>query len=126
MVGGMVVGSGSVGTAVGGTRVVVGRAGTAVRVRVGLAVFVNVARTARVRAVKVMNTCGVAVGVRVRVGVGVGVSLGPGVFEAVAVGAVAVGKGPSRACEVSASAVRVLLAPWCRSAASGDSREVRV
>ena len=96
------------------------------RVAVGGGVLVNVARDSRVRAVKVTNTSGVAVGVRVRVGVRVEVPVGPGVSEGVALGAVAVGKGPSRACEVSASAVRVLLAPRCRFAASGDFREVRV
>lgn len=109
-----------VGTAVGGRRVGVG---LGVLVEGGRGVFVNVARGSLVRAVTVMNTRGVAVAVGVRVGVRVGVSVGLGISEAVAVGAVEVGKGPSRACEVSARAVRVRIAFRCRSVESRDSRE---
>ena len=120
------------GGTVGGTGEFVGRGGTGVRVGLGVlvaggrGVLVNVARGSRVRAVTVMNTSGVAVGVRVRVGVRVGVQVGLGMAEAVALGAVALGKGPSRALDVSASAVRVLLACLCRFDASGNSLEFSV
>ena len=100
--------------------------GLGVLVAGGRGVLVTVARGSLVRAVNVMNTSGVAVGVRVRVGVRVGVQVGLGMSEAVAVGAVEVGKGPSRASDVSASAVRVLLACLCRFDASGNSLEFSV
>jgi hypothetical protein len=100
----------------------VGRGGTGVRVRVGRGVLVNVARGSRVRAVKVMRGTGVVVGVRVLVAVRVGVDVGDGISEAVCVGAVEVGKGPSSASEVSATAVRVLFARRSAAAGSGDSR----
>ena len=86
--------------------------------------MVKVTRGWLVRAVKLMRGTGVWVGVRVRVGVRVGVQVGLEMSVAVAVGAVDVGKGPSRACAVSARAVRVLFASRCSPAASGDSREV--
>jgi hypothetical protein len=63
---------------------------------------------------------GVTVLVRVIVGVRVGELVGEGVSEAVAVGAVEVGKGPSSACDVRATAVRVLLASRCICAGSMD------
>jgi hypothetical protein len=53
----------------------------------------------------------VAVGMVEGVSVGMGVSVG--VFDAVGVGPVGVGKGPSSAAEVSARAVRVLFALRC-------------
>lgn len=59
-----------------------------------------------------------------RVGVRVGVKVGGGVSEAVGVGAVKVGKGPRSACDVNASAVRVLAAFLCICATSGDRRDV--
>ena len=98
--------------------------GLGVLVAGGRGVLVKVTRGWLVRAVNVMNVIGVEVGVRVRVGVRVGVQVGLEISEAVAVGAVDVGKGPSRACAVSARAVRVLFASRCSPAASGDSREV--
>ena len=117
-----------VGGAVGGTGVLVGgtcvRVGMRVLVAGGRGVFVKVALGTVVRAVSVMNATGVVVEVAVRVGVRVGVQVGLGIREAVAVGAVGVGKGPSRDWEVSASAVRVLLASRCRPVASCGSREV--
>ena len=109
------------GYVVGGMRV---RVGLGVAVAGGRGVLVNVARGWLVRAVKVTNTRGVAVGVGVRVGVRVGVQVGVKTSVAVTVGSVEVGNGPSRACEVSARAVRVLLASCCEFAAPGDSREV--
>lgn len=72
-----------------------------------------------VLSVKVTTTTGVAVLVGVRVGVRVAVKVVVGMLEAVAVGAVDVGKGPKSAREVSATAVRVPLAFLCKSAASG-------
>ena len=110
------------GYVVGGTRV---RVGLGVAVAGGRGVLVNVDRGWLVRAVKVTITAVVAVGVGVRVGVRVGVQVGVKISVAVAVGSVEVGKGPSRACEVSARAVRVLLAS-CWFAPPGDSREVSV
>src|SRR5688572_27397469 len=112
-------------------RVLVGRGGCGVRVRVGRGVLVaggrgvlvNVARGTSVLAVKVMNGIGVCVGVRVLVGVRVGVRVREGVSEAVWVGAVDVGKGPNSACDVSATAVRVLLAFRCVCVMSGVSRD---
>jgi hypothetical protein len=112
---GYVVGGGGC-VLVGGTRVAVGRA---VRVDVGRGVLVKVARGAFVFAVNVMNTTGVTVAVRVTVGVGVLVAVRVGVSETVGVGAVDVGKGPSSAWEVSATAVRVRPAFSCARAASG-------
>ena len=63
----------------------------------GRGVFVNVTRVEMMRGVSVMNSNGVAVGVRVRVGVSVGVKVWEGVSDAVWVGAVEVGNGPSSA-----------------------------
>ena len=103
-----------------------GRVGLGVAVAGGRGVLVNVGRGWLVRDVKVTITTGVAVGVSVRVGVRVGVQVGVKISVAVAVGSVEVGKGPSRACEVSARAVRVLLASCSEFAAPGDSREVSV
>jgi hypothetical protein len=119
------------GVVAGGTRVLVGLGGCGVRVRVGrgvqvggrTGVFVFVGRAAIVRAVKVTNTCGVAVEVGVRVGVRVGVEVGEGISDAVGVGAVEVGNGPSSACAVSASAVRVLFASLRACTASGDPQD---
>jgi hypothetical protein len=88
--------------------------------------LVKVTRGWLVRAVKLMTGTGVWVGVRVRVGVRVGVQVGLEMSVAVAVGAVDVGKGPSSAPEVSASAVRVLLALRCISFVSGVTREVNL
>ena len=66
-------------------------------------------RGTRVRGVGVLikKRKGVRVGVLLGVTVGVGVMVG--VFEAVVVGRVPVGKGPSRASEVNATDVRVPL-----------------
>ena len=61
----------------------------------------------------VMSVCaskGISVGEGVRVGVRVTVGVIEGVSEAVALGAVEVGKGPSNTCAVNAIAVRVLFA----------------
>ena len=55
-----------------------------------------------------------------RVGVSVGVS------EAVAVGAVEVGKGPRRESAVSAMAVLVLFACCCASASRGERRNATI
>ena len=110
---------GLVGIAVGGRRVWVG---LGVLVAGGRTVFVKVDRGWSVRAVNVMKTRGVGVEVGVRVGVRVGVPVGLGISEAVAVGAVAVGNGPSRASDVSARAVPVLFASRCCRAASGARR----
>ena len=104
----------------------VGRGGLGVAVAGGRGVLVNVGRGWLVRAVKVTITTGVAVGVGVRVGVRVGVQVGVKTSVDVAVGSVEVGNGPSRACEVSARAVRVLRASCCEFALPGDSREVSV
>ena len=101
------------------------RVGGGVRVSVGRGVLVNVPRDRVARAVNVTNTNGVAVGVRVRVGVGVMVKVGGGVSDTVGVGAVEVGKGPSSACDVSATAVRVLSALRSDSTRSGCRRDIR-
>jgi hypothetical protein len=77
-----------------------------------------------VRAVIVTNTKGVAVRVGTNVAVRVGVNVGDGTSEAVGVGAVEVGNGPRRDCDVSASAVPVLLAFLCVCMASGEVPEV--
>jgi hypothetical protein len=110
----------------GGRGVLVGRGGLGVAVAGGRGVLLKVGRGWLVRAVKVTITTGVAVGVGVRVGVRVGVQVGVKISVAVAVGRVEVGKGPSRAWEVSARAVRVLRASCCELAPPGDSREARV
>jgi hypothetical protein len=99
------------------------RVGLGELVAEGRGVFVNVARGKSVRAVMVMNGIGVAVEVGVRVGVRVGVQVEVKISEAVALGAVDVGKGPSRDCEVSARAVPVLLASRPSLDASRDCRE---
>jgi hypothetical protein len=57
-------------------------------------------------------------------GVRVGVKVWDGVSEGVEVGAVEVGNGANSACDVSATAVRVLFAFRCASKVSGDSRDV--
>ena len=92
------------GGLVGGTDVRVGRG---VLVGGGKGVLVVVGRESRVLAVKVMTGRGVNVRVGVRVGVRLGVNVADGTMEGVAVGAMDVGNGPNRDCEVSARAVRV-------------------
>ena len=83
-----------------GARVLVGR---------GKGVLVRVARGALVPEVNVTIGIREGVCVGVREGVRVTVDVSDGVFDGVEVGAVDVGNGPSRACEVSAIAVRVPL-----------------
>ena len=63
-----------------------------------------------VRGVAVLIKYRNGVRVGVMLGVIVGMALGKAVLDAVGVGPVAVGKGPSSACSVRASAVLVLLA----------------
>ena len=129
--GGSVGGGGSVGCSVGGgsgvsvageglvaeMEVFVGKIGAVVadgrnvggRTTTGL---VPLGRGCWVRGVKVGINVRVGVSVRVTVGVVVGmVGVSVGVSEAVAVGAVDVGKGPRSESDVSARAVFVLLAP---------------
>ena len=76
-------------------------------VLVGGAVLVNVARGTFVRGVHVKSRKGVGVLVGARVGVNVGVMDGRAVTVVVGVGAVDEGNGPSSACDVNATAVRV-------------------
>ena len=81
-------------------------------VRVGTSVDVDVGPGTRVRRVGVTSGDAVIVGVRVGEGVAVGmVDVMVGVSVGVRVGAVEVGKGPSSALEVRASAVLVPAAP---------------
>ena len=125
MVGSVVAGSlvgGSVGcgpaVAEGGTGVREGRTRVLVgMIRVGIGVEVCDARGCTVRGVKVGTSDGVGLGVRVTEGVAEGrVDVTVGVLEAVGVGTVAVGNGPSREPAVRAMAVFVLLA-FCSSSA---------
>lgn len=76
----------------------------------GRGVLVCVGRASGVRSVRVKYTKGVRVRVGTKVGVWLAVGVGEGISEAVAVGAVEVGKGPSSACDVPASAVLVPIA----------------
>lgn len=92
--------------------------------RVGRGVLVNVALGTLVRGVHVKSRMGVGELVTVSVGVVVGVIEGRAVTVIVAVGAVEVGKGPSSASDVRATAVRVLSASRCSCAVSTVSREV--
>ena len=81
--------------------------------------LVTVALATSVLSVKVITTRGVTLLVGVRVGVRVAVKVGVGTSEAVAVGAVEVGKGPKSAWEVSSMAVLVPLAFLPASVVSG-------
>lgn len=77
----------------------------------------------RVRRVAVPANVGVIEGVRVAEGVAVGmVGVIVGRSDAVLVGTVEVGNGPSRASEVSAKAVLVLLAPCSRATSLAGAR----
>ena len=90
------VGGGIVGGIVVGDGASVGESG----VREGIRVLVSVGRGSDVCAVKVIMTIGDAVTVGVRVSVPVEDAVGERTWEAVAEGAVAVGKGPKSAWEV--------------------------
>ena len=141
----MVVGGGGGGSVGGGAEVLV--AGTDVFVR-GMDVFVRgtevrvgltdvganvempvaVAPGWWVRDVAVGRKVAVGVGVRVEVGVGVGiVEVMVGISDGVCVGTVEVGNGPSRASDVSASAVLVLAAlPNAPASMSGPRKASQI
>ena len=107
--------------------VLVGR-GVTVRVWLGMSggvgVRVRVALGMPVRNVPVAGTKGVRLGVVDEVGVRLAVGVMVRVFDAVGVGRVAVGKGPTSAWEVSAIAVLVLLALVCWPALSGGTLDI--
>ena len=111
------------GVFVGGTGGLV-EVGRGVLVGRGVDVRVVVECAMTVRGVNVGIKVGVREGVRVAVGVAVGiVDVIVGVSEAVAVGAVEVGKGPRSNPAVRARAVFVLFAFRCASASRGERQK---